>query len=271
MLNVGDVTKWLDEMYPPELAESWDNIGLLVGDPARTVERVMTCLSVSGPVVREAIANGVDLLVTHHPIPFRALKKLNTYDITGRYLWELIGAKVCIYSPHTSHDSASYGINWQLAERLGLQDTVPLVSVSLEHPELYEEHSPPSGKGRIGHFSEAILLSNVVTGIKEMLGLKNIQYVGDPSKPIRTVAIGCGAADEFLELAHDQGADALLLGEARFHTCLEAEALGLALIMPGHYASERFALEQMADNIRRAFSGIEARASIRESDPIKFA
>ena len=92
--------------------------------------------------------------------------------------------------------------------------------------------------------------------------------VGQPERPVRTVAVGCGAADELLEAARLSGCDAMVLGEARFHTCLEAQAAGIGLLMPGHFASERFAVECLAEVLARQFPEVEVWASRRESDPV---
>src|SRR5690348_2475658 len=106
MATVSELARFLDAFAPPALAESWDNVGLLVGDASRAVTKVMTCLTVTAESAREAIAGKAELIVTHHPLPFRPLARLTTDTPEGRLLWELIGAGVSIYSPHTAFDSA---------------------------------------------------------------------------------------------------------------------------------------------------------------------
>jgi putative NIF3 family GTP cyclohydrolase 1 type 2 len=102
------------------------------------------------------------------------------------------------------------------------------------------------------------------------LGIANLQIVGNVRQEIRTVAVACGAAGEFLEVARQAGSDAMLLGEARFHTCLEAEAWGLGLLLPGHFASERFAVEELAGLLGRQFPEIQVWASRQERDPLRW-
>src|SRR5436309_826475 len=125
MTSVNDIARFLEEFAPPALAESWDNVGLLVGDAAQQVERIMTCLTVTHASAAEAIERGADLIVTHHPLPFRALARLTTATTDGRLLWDLIASRVSIYSPHTAFDSARAGINQQWAEGLALQNIAP--------------------------------------------------------------------------------------------------------------------------------------------------
>src|SRR5262249_28772594 len=111
---------------PPALAAEWDNVGLLVGDRAQQVQRVMTCLTITPAAAAEAIREQADLIVTHHPLPFKPLKRLTADQPTGRMLLDLIRSGVAIHSPHTAFDSAAAGINQQLAEGLGLTQIQPL-------------------------------------------------------------------------------------------------------------------------------------------------
>src|SRR5215204_4410218 len=111
MLTLAAVCEFLDVFAPPILAAEWDNVGLLVGDRSQRVERVLTCLTITPAVAGEAIRERADLIVTHHPLPFRPLKRLTADDPTGRLLLDLIRAGVAVHSPHTAFDSAAAGIN----------------------------------------------------------------------------------------------------------------------------------------------------------------
>src|SRR6185295_4799585 len=130
METVESVSAFLEEFAPPILAEEWDNVGLLVGDRPQAVSRVMTCLTLTGASVAEAIDDRAQLVVTHHPLPFKPLKRITTDNTTGRLLWQLIRAGVAIYSPHTAFDSTAAGINQRLAERLELGDIGSLTEVA---------------------------------------------------------------------------------------------------------------------------------------------
>src|SRR5262249_37164437 len=126
MPNVAELTKYLDRFASPGLAAEWDNVGLLVGDPTAAVQRVLTCLTVTPEVVAEAVESGVQLIVTHHPVLFRATKRLTTASAEGRMLLDLIRAGIAVHSPHTAFDNTHGGINDLIARRLGLADVVPL-------------------------------------------------------------------------------------------------------------------------------------------------
>jgi dinuclear metal center YbgI/SA1388 family protein len=239
------------------LAEEWDNVGLLVGDETREAARVMTCLTITPGTAAEAIAQAADLVVAHHPLPFRALKRLTADTTTGRLLLDLIAAKVAVYSPHTAFDSAANGINQRLARGLGLRGVLPLV---FNHQGL--------GSGRVGWLEEPLGLAGMADRVKRFLSVDRLQIVGDPDRSIRTMAVACGAAGEFLEAAREAHCDAMLIGETRYHTCLDAEAAGIGLILPGHYASERFAVECLAEVLAEEFPSLEVWASRDERDPL---
>lgn len=291
-MKLQTLVEFLEKIFPLELAESWDNVGLLIGDRRREIKRVLTCLTIDRAVVDEAVAAGVDCVVSHHPFPFRAAKRW-TFDTTdGEILSKLMGARIAVYSPHTAHDSAFFGINRQLAAGLGLLDVRPLIPgtvaatrdaldglesivadfVAQDFPTKAAKSdaaAPLLGAGRIGRCEKPTTFAALIEQVKDMLQIPALLAVGDDKKPIRKIAIGCGAADDFIGNAVDAGADALLLGEARFHACLEARARGIGLILAGHYATERFAACILADRIARKFPELAVKASDQESDPIR--
>ena len=253
LLNMNPLLSYLESLFPLELAETWDNVGLLLGDPQRAVRNILTCLTVTPEVVAEALEEHVDLIVSHHPFPFHAVKRITTETPTGKMLWDLIGAKIAVYSPHTAHDNAATGINQQLAEMLELTQVEPLSLTS----------------GRVGLLPQPIAFSELVEKVRQLLRLPHLQYIDSGKAQVSKIAIGCGAAGEFLEQAAAKNADVLLIGETRFHTYLEAKALSVSLIMPGHYASERFAMERLAERIAIQFPYLCCWASKREQEPVQ--
>ncbi len=261
MIKLQDLCAFLEEFAPPCLAEDWDNIGLLVGDPQRPIQRVMTCLTITPASADEAVEEGAHVIVAHHPLPFRPLQRLTTETTAGRLLLRLIGAGVAIYSPHTAFDSALGGINQQWAEALELQDIQPLAAV----PDM-----PGAGTGRYGQLTPARALASVIQRLKQFLGLEGLHVVGPADRRIRRVGVACGAAGQLLGPAIRAGCDALVTGETNFHTCLEAEARGVALLLPGHFASERFAVETLARQIEQALEELAVWPSRREADPLRW-
>jgi dinuclear metal center YbgI/SA1388 family protein len=262
-LTINDVCSWLGEIAPLELAEEWDNVGLLVGDRTRGLERLMTCLTIAPTTAAEAIERRADLIVVHHPLPFHPVSQLTTDSAVGGLLWELLGAGVAIYSAHTAFDSASAGINQQLAKRLGLSCISPLVprAASTSHAEL--------GGGRYGILDRPVSLVELARCAASALATPQVAVVGEDESPVSRVAVACGSGGSFLAAARDSNCDCLVVGETNFHTCLEAEAGHIGLILVGHYASERFAMEELARMLAVQFADLDVWASGRERDPIR--
>jgi dinuclear metal center YbgI/SA1388 family protein len=257
MLTIADLQRWLAEFAPPRLAADWDNVGLLIGDASREVTRVMTCLTVTTESAAEAIREGAQAIVAHHPFPFSATKRITSETHAGRLLLSLIEARVAVLSPHTAFDSAWNGINHRLAERLGLESLRPLIT---------DAHQDSLGTGRFGRFAGT--LGELAARACTELGLKTVQLVGDPARPLERVAVGCGSAGELLAAAREAECDCFVTGEARFHTALDAQAGGLTMLLLGHYASERFAVEELAQRLTDAHPNLQCWASRDEADPV---
>jgi dinuclear metal center YbgI/SA1388 family protein len=260
--TVADVIAFLREFAPAELAESWDNVGLLVGDESWPVKNVLTCLTLTEDVAREAADSGVGLVVSHHPLLFKAVKRITAETSEGRTLLTLLKSGIAVYSPHTAFDSAAQGINRRLAAKLGLSDIRPLRPAADESLE---------GGGRFGQLAEAVPLADFLTQVRDALRLEAVGYVGELDTSVRAVAVACGSAAEFLEDAARHDCDVLVTGEARFHACLEARSRGVAMVLAGHYATERPAVEELASVIAQRFPGLESIPSSVERDPLHWS
>lgn len=260
MPQIHDILTALEQQIPLGLAESWDNVGLLLGDAQSEARGIMTCLTLTGEVADEAIAQGANLIVTHHPILFKAVKRLTTETTEGRMLLSLIRAGVSVYSPHTAFDSAKEGINQQIGVALGLNEIQPL------------RLKPQSndGSGRMGQLASPIKLQELMRRLKVICPAERHTFVGDSEMSCQKIAVACGAAGEFLADSAAHGCQVFITGETRFHTCLEARSLGTALILVGHYASERPAVENLATKLQAQWPTIQVWASQAETDPIQF-
>ena len=262
-LTVSTIVETLNALAPTELAESWDNVGLLLGDSSQPVERVLTCLTLSSDVAEEAVESGAQLIVSHHPVLFRAVKSLTTATLEGRTLLRLLAAGISVYSPHTAYDSSADGINAQLAGAFGLTNVQPLRPVP--------SGSATVGGGRVGMLSRPMQLVAFLEHVKSALRVDRLQYAAESTPTISKVAVACGSAAEFIPDAVRTGCQALVTGEARFHSCLEARDAGLVLVLAGHYATERPGVEQLARLLAAAHSELTVQASVRESDPVQWS
>ncbi|MFO0805817.1 MAG: Nif3-like dinuclear metal center hexameric protein [Gemmataceae bacterium] len=360
---LSELVRQLDRFAPPHLAAEWDNTGLVLGDPAASVERVLTCLTLTADVVAEAVTERADLIVSHHPILFRGAKKLTADRGDGAVVWPLAKAGIAVYSPHTSFDNCAGGINDMLCRRLGIVKPVPLragnaakqfklvvfvpdsdlsrvsdavfaagagvigqyeqcsfrlagkgtffgtdstnpvvgekgrredvdewrlevvvpeaklaavvkamrAAHSYEEPafDVYPLHpAGGGGEGRIGELNPSLTLAELAASLKTAINASFLQTVGEASTPIRRVAVACGAAGEFLPDAIRAGADAFLTGEMRFHDALAARTAGIAVLLPGHYATERPGIEELAMKLAEDWPGVTTWASRIERDPL---
>jgi dinuclear metal center YbgI/SA1388 family protein len=259
--TIADIADWMQRLAPLELSENWDNTGLLLGDTAAPAVRVMTCLTLTSDVVDEALQQSAHLVITHHPLPFRPLNRLTTETTTGRLLWRLARAGIAVYSPHTAWDSAAGGVNDQLAKLLGLAGVEPLV------PTLSNSHAG-LGAGRIGSLSRPQSMSAVSQLLAAHLPACRPRGVDSGRLAVR-VAIACGSGASLLTAALEHHCDLFLTGEATFHQCLEGREAGISLLLIGHYASERFAMEHLAQRLAADFSELTCWASQAETDPVR--
>lgn len=262
---ISDIIADLKTFAPLELAEDWDNVGLLLGDSSQAVASVMTCLTLTPDVAAEAVRENVDLIVSHHPILFRPIQRLTTETSEGRMLLQLAQANVSVYSPHTAFDSAKTGINDFLARRMELQHASPIRPAENKA----ELNSELIGAGRFGSRPTAVSLASFLDEVKLKFGLSVLQYVGDENAMVQKVAVACGSAAEFLNDAASLGCDTFVTGEARFHACLEARQLGVNMILLGHFISERPAIEFLAAHIKDVFGELVVFPSKSETDPLR--
>jgi len=259
MPNLEDVITALEQLAPPRLAAEWDNVGLLVGTARPTITRLMTCLTLTPEVAREAVAEQADLVVSHHPLPFRPVKRITDDTATGGVLLELLSAGIGVWSGHTAWDSAAGGINTLLAEKLGLEQTVPIEP---------DETSPDTGFGRMGTAPAGQTVAGLARGLTAALGCPGCHVAGAGERPAGQVGIVCGSGGESVATVVAAGCQTLVTGEIKLHDALAAVAHDLAVIAVGHHASERFAMEVLADRLTSCLPQLRCWASRTEADPL---
>jgi len=261
-----NVLNHLQVIAPLEFAESWDNVGLLIGKRDRSIACALTCLTLTQTTLDEAIQANVDLIICHHPIPFKPLAKLTDDTSTGRLLLQAIEAKIAIYSPHTAWDNAPSGINQQLADILQLERTEslqPFRQIATLHSS---EHPNSMGVGRCGDLTRPanLTIGGVWNQLKESLPSIEWRSTRSSNHAISRIGIVCGSGGTMIDLVASRGCDAMLTGEATYHQCLEAESRGIAMLLMGHHASEFFAIKTLAIALQLRMPEIRVFASQRE-------
>jgi dinuclear metal center YbgI/SA1388 family protein len=256
--TVLDVVSALDRRYPRDWAESWDRVGLVLGDFEHPVRRILCVVDCVPETVDQALSERADLIVAHHPLLLKPVSSIAPDTYKGRIIHRLIRQDVALYCAHTNADVARPGVSDALAARLGLRDLRPLV------PATGAAAGEGRGIGRIGELAEPMDLAEF-TGFAAMrlpTTAGGIRAAGDPSRVLRTVAVCGGAGDSFLADASRAGVDAYLCADLRHHPASEHLAEdGPALLDVAHWATERPWLDDVA-----AWLGAESGAEIIVSD-----
>ena len=245
MARVDEILTYVQQLAPPELAESWDNPGLLV-DCGAEVTSILVALDVTDEVIAEAEYQGCQLIVTHHPVIFKPLRSL----ARGSLPYRLIKKNISALCAHTNLDAAEGGVNDILCRLLGVQDVQPLDKLARI--------------GRVRTTSADLLAEQC----RQVLGA-HVKLV-DAGKPINRVAVVGGSGGDFLEAALAAGADALVTGEAGHHTALDARHAGLSLAETYPLAPELALLTLPLDKLARKFPGVRVLCSRRCKDPFTY-
>jgi dinuclear metal center YbgI/SA1388 family protein len=239
--RVSDILSVLEELTPSSVAEDWDNPGLQVGNPRQPVQRILVSLDPTMGALRAAKRREANLLLTHHPLLFRPISRVDESHYPGSVIAEACRMGVSIVAAHTNLDVIRGGINDSLAHMLQLQNVEPLQAAEHEH----------AGLGRIGDLPIPLGFRALIERVKSLLGSTFVRVSGKNDAIIGRVAVVGGAGGELIAAAHQRGADALITGDVRHHEALLAESIGLALLDAGHYETEKPALDLFADNLRR--------------------
>ncbi|GLW32314.1 GTP cyclohydrolase 1 type 2 [Actinoplanes regularis] len=253
----------LDGRYPQNWAESWDRVGLVLGEFEHAVSRVLCVVDCVPETVDQALEVGADLIVAHHPLLLKPVSSIAPNTFKGRVVHRLIRAEVALYTAHTNADIANPGVSDALAARLGLTGLRPLV------PAEGVAAGEGRGAGRIGALAEPLTLAELTALAARRLPATTagVRAAGDPEREIRTVAVCGGAGDSFLADAARAGVDAYLCADLRHHPAGEHLANdGPALLDAAHWATERPWLDDVAAWLRAQFP-VDVVVSDLDTDP----
>lgn len=230
MTTVKEIVGKLSEQFPEKLASAGDPVGLQIGDINATVTKVMTTLDVRPQVVQEAIEQGVDLIISHHPVMFIPAKNLDFADPQKAMYGELIKHGITVYSIHTNSDKAIGGSSdWQ-AEELGLEDVEPFC---LDDDGI--------AIGRKGKLPATLNAAEFAQYVKEKMNVDFVRLItANNQQQISRVAFICGDGSKYWRLAVADGCDAFITGDIYYHTGHDIISAGLTVVDPGHYTEQLF-------------------------------
>ncbi len=262
MTTVNDILNYIETLAPRAMKMDWDNVGLLCGSRKTPVSKVLVALDPFEGVCQEAAAWGAELIVTHHPLIFQAMKSVTDETSIGRAIQILCRSGISAINAHTNLDQAPDGVNDVLARKLGLKH------IQVIQPEGVDEAGREWGLLRRGEVEKTDLDAFLPT-VKENLGCAGLRYV-NAKRPVHQVAVGGGACAGGLLDAFRAGCDTFVTSDVKYNQFWDAQDLGLNLIDAGHFPTENPVVEVLAAKIAAQFPEIEVKISETHADCMKF-
>ena len=255
-MKLREVIAALEHLAPLRLQDEWDNSGLQVGFPESEIDQVLVCLDVTEAIVDEAIAAKCNLIVSHHPLIFKALRQVSDATYQQRCVVKALAAGISIYSAHTSLDNAPGGVNHRIAALLGLQKL----------RWLSPRDGEDAGSGLVGELPASEPDAAFLARVQRTFGVECLQHSALDGRQVRRVAV-CGGAGAFL--LHDAvcaGADCFISGEFHYHDYFENQGVLLAEL--GHYQSEQFTQDLLLEYLHKTCPGLTVRKTAINTNPI---
>lgn len=242
MVKLNKITEFLTAFAPLEYAESYDNVGLLVENGIKEIKKVLITLDVDETVVEDAVNKGCDLIISHHPLIFKPIKKLVSDDATSRTIIELIKNDISLISMHTNFDSVKMGLCDLFMDKIA--DTEE--RISLEGDEV-------NGCGRVAKLKAETKLSDILNKVKKEYKLDLVRYIGDYDCEISKIAVCNGGGADFIYNAKEMGAQLYISGDIKYHHARYAYENGIALIEVPHYNAEIIFCDFMKEILKKQF------------------
>lgn len=242
----------LDELCPAEFAMDWDNSGLQTGRPDRPVRRVLIALDATSEVVDMAVREKADLILTHHPLIFKGIKRVTEDDFVGRRILTMAENRIACFAMHTNFDVLCMAD--AAADLLELNDRQVLEMTR-------QEWDQTEGIGRTGFLKKPMTLSELTEYVKTRFSLPSLRCYGDPDLQVRKVSILPGSGGGEIGLALEQGAEVMITGDISHHTGIDALEQGIAVIDAGHYGLEKLFIPYMRKYLKKEFPELELAAA----------
>ncbi len=262
-LKVTDIINIMEKIAPTQLKESYDNVGLMVGDKEAMVSKVLVALDCTLEVIDEGKKLGVDMILTHHPLIFKKPSSITTDTLQGRKIIELIKNDINLYSSHTNWDAVENGFNDTIVSILGFG-----------HGEIMDINSlgKNTGVGRIVKLEEEKSLKYIIEIVKDQLNIGKTRYTGELHKKIKKIAIINGSGEDYFERAIELGADLVITGDTTYHFVSDYTEMGLSILDIGHFNSEWPVLVYLSLKLKKLLNKNDVELIISENikDPYKF-
>lgn len=260
MTTCGDIITAVNRYAPLSLQENWDNSGIQVGDVTAECSGVLLCVDPTEQIIDEAVSRGCNLVISHHPLLFRGLKSITPATGVQRAVMAAIRGGVTVFSSHTAMDSATHGISAEMARRLGLEASIPLVPGAKD---------PTTGLGAVARTATPVDAEGLVAKIKAAFGNSVVRASRLRPDAITTVAMCGGAGGEFIPDAIASGAQAYITADIRYHDFVD-HGDEIFLVDIGHYESECCAKDIFYRIITEKFPNFAVYYSELENNPISY-
>ena len=242
-MKCSEICRLLEREYSPEYACDWDNVGLLAGRRDKEVRTILLALDATDETVRMAVEQKADMLITHHPMIFSAMKRVTDEDMNGRRLLALIQNDISYYAMHTNYDARGMA---DLAARL----------INLQECTVLEEVKDGEGIGRVGVLPERMTLAECARLVKKAYDIPNVKIFGAPETVVYSAAICPGAGKSTMKEALKFGCDVYITGDIDHHTGIDAVDQGLCIIDAGHYGIEHIFMDDVKDYLEKVLAGV---------------
>ena len=266
-MTIKDIIQIIEKNAPCVYAEEWDNTGLLIGDENETVLGVLIALELTEAVLQEAIDGGFNLIITHHPLIFNGIKKIDYQDLTGRIIRKVIANNIAVYAAHTNLDNAPDGVNQKLAKKIGLKNTAILSPKQTVYQQ--ENKAEQTGSGVIGTLPEPMNEKDFLLMIKQILNIPVLRHSCFTGKMLNKIAL-CGGSGSFLiQSALEQKADAFITADVKYHDFFLPNKK-ILLVDAGHYETEQFTTSLLFDILHQNFSTFALRISDINTNAVNY-
>ena len=242
-MTVNDIIESLTDVVCPDLAEEWDNIGLLVGDVNALVSRVIIALDCTRETIEQALDKKAELIITHHPLIFRPIDRVTNQTPTVAILLSLIKNNIALYTAHTNLDNAEGGTNDVLFKVLDLKDKTVI---------------PGGFLCRVGTPSKTYTLMEFTRFVAEKLSSGGVSFVGDGHAPVKKIGLcaGSGGKQEYMDLVKSNGCDTYLSGDISYHQARYAEGIALNVISAPHFSTEAPVAEALRGYLEKKITDV---------------
>lgn len=259
-MKIREIAEVIERVAPLGWQEDYDNAGLIVGRPDDEVHRALLAVDVTEEVLDEAEREGCDLVVTHHPIVFRALKRFNSADAVQRCVERAIRRGIALYACHTNLDSAPEGMSWRLATLLGVGN-LRVLQPSASDPRV--------GFGVVGELPEAMETVAFMQRLRQRLGVRVVRHSDIASPEVRRVAVCTGAGASLIGDARRAGADIYVTADMKYNDFMTPDgALTVADI--GHFESEYCVIDLLFDVLSKNLITFAVRKSECSRNPVNY-